>query len=226
MGIRLVLGNLSTKEIEEQTTELTLNASQAVFQPVATLVMATVGFSAFAEAYNSGGAGPWGSDDVALIDAYACDLRLQIQPAHIARRMAQNWWPEKIEFKCSPLPPLNEPPELKLGAFGRFVFGLNQAMFTSFFEDHRKEIEVAHGKLKHWPEVWAFGKVVRDALSHGGALDIRHPLEVQWKKLSYTPADNGKRIINVDLWPGDLIILLTEMEAALPCEDSSYRAAT
>lgn len=219
MVIRLALGNLHDKTVDDHAIPMTIDASEAVFRPVATFMMATVGFAAAMEAYTSGTAHAWGLDDVALLDAHACDLRLEIKPSHIARQMAQNWWPETIEFKCSPLPPLKETSELRLGAFGDYVFGLSQAMVTTFFEDHRPRIAATYGPLKQWPGIWSFAKVIRDTLSHGGALDIRHPLEVSWKKLSYSQADNGKRIINFDVWPGDLIILLKEMEASLPNEE-------
>lgn len=216
VAIRLALGNLDNKSLDNQATPLIVAASEAIFRPVATFMMATVGVAATTEAYTSGTADAWGVDDVALIDAHACDLRLAIRPSHIVREMARNSWPTSIEFKCSELPPLDGTSELRLGVFGDYVFGLGQAMITTFFEDNRHKIEATYGALKHWPGAWRFAKVVRDTLSHGGAVHFRHPFEVRWKKLSYTEADNGRRIVNTDIWPGDLIILLREMEAAIP----------
>lgn len=215
---RLVIGNLATDEIVEPGSQLNISASSAVFEPIATFVMATMGFAALTEAYGAGDgrAHRWRPEDVALFDAYACDLRLEIAPADIASRIVQNWWPDQISFRCSTLPPLNEPPRLNLGSLEHFLFGLSQGMFTSFYENHKDSIRQVHGdEAKRWPAAWAFGRVIRNALSHGGNLDIRGPTNVCWKKLAYTQADHGRRVVNVDLWPGDFFILLTEMEAEL-----------
>jgi hypothetical protein len=216
---RLSLAHPTEDEAERQLPDLVIPRSAAIFEPIATFLMATVGFAALAEAYNSSErlARPWAFDDHAVFDAQACELRLRIAPAQIVTRMVQNWWPESISFECTPMPALNDPPRLNLGSLDHFLFGLSQAMFTSFYENHRELIRKAHGAgTKSWPAGWAFGRVVRNALSHGGQLDIRGPTSVRWKKLAYTQADHGRRIVNVDLWPGDLFVLLIEMEAELP----------
>jgi hypothetical protein len=218
---RLSLAHTAEDEAESRLPDLVIPRSAAIFEPIATFLMATVGFAALAEAYNSPErlARPWALNDHAVFDARACELRLRIAPAQIVTRMVQNWWPESISFECTSVPPSGAPPRLNLGSLEHFLFGLSQAMFTSFFENQRDAIQGVYGK--RWPVAWAFGRVVRNALSHGGNLEIRHPTNVRWKKLAYTQADHGRRIVNVDLWPGDLFVLLTEMEAELPTESGA-----
>lgn len=214
---RIALGNLATDKMDEPVTELTIASDALAFRPIGTFLMAILGFAALAEVYNSSSASRWAPDDTAILDAYACGLRLEVAPALLAASMTSNGWPEKISFRSSQLPPLTEPPKLRLGALEHFLFGLSQALLTSFYEDNRKAVEHVHGKSPaQWPAAWSFGRVVRNALSHGGRLNIRGPLHVRWKRLSYTQADHGRHIVNGDVWPGDLIILLTEMEAQLP----------
>ena len=38
---------------------------------------------------------------------------------------------------------------------------------------------------------------------------------VTWHGLTYTPADNGKKVLPMDLWGGDLIYLLTDLDTHL-----------
>ena len=214
---RIALGNLATDQMDEPVTELVISSGALAFRPIGTFLMAILGFAALTEVYNSGSASRWALDDTAILDAHACGVRLEVAPALLAASMTSNGWPERISFRSALLPPLDGPPQLKLGALEHFLFGLSQALLTSFYEDHRKSVEDVHGKYPaQWPPAWSFGRVVRNALSHGGRLDIRGPLRVSWKQLSYTQADYGRRIVNSDLWPGDLVILLTEMEAQLP----------
>lgn len=217
MGKRITIGNLATDQMDEPIAELVISSAALSFRPIGTFIMAILGFAALTEVYNAGSASRWAPDDVALLDAHACGIRLEVAPAQLVASMTSNGWPEKITFRSAALPPLDEPPQLKLGALEHFLFGLSQALLTSFYEDNRKSIEDAHGKSPdQWPEAWSFGRVVRNALSHGGRLEIRRSLDVKWRRVSYTQADHGRSIVNKDLWPGDLIVLLTEMEAQLP----------
>lgn len=214
---RIALGNLATDQMDEPITELVISSGALAFRPIGTFLIAILGFAALAEIYKSGSASRWSFDDTAILDAHACGVRLEVAPALLAGSVTLNGWPERISFRSARLPPLDEPSQIKLGALEHFLFGLSQALLTSFYEDNRKSVEDAHGKSPaQWPAAWSFGRIVRNALSHGGCLDIRGPLQVSWKKLRYTQADHGRRVINSDIWPGDLIILLTEMEAQLP----------
>lgn len=93
-----------------------------------------------------------------------------------------------------------------------------QALATSFFEGHRNAIDGKFGNIATWPPVWNFARVVRNAMSHGGVINIQNPnaAPVHWNGLTYAPADNGRRILHTDLWPGDLMDLLIEMDGHVP----------
>ncbi|MGV1683472.1 hypothetical protein [Sphingopyxis sp. NJF-3] len=224
MTKRLVLGDLGEGDMEVAQRELIILPQRPIFKPIATFVTAVAGFSMLAEAHNSQArtANVWPRDDTAIFGAMACGLRLSIAPYEIADRMVKNWWPDRLVFQCfadAAKPPTAKP---HLGAIEHYLFGLSQAMLTSYFEDHRQSIEAAHGKKPGgWPAVWNFARVVRNALSHGGALDIRNATSVQWRTLAYTQADHGKAVIFTDIWPGDLIMLMHEMDAALSASSSS-----
>jgi hypothetical protein len=67
----------------------------------------------------------------------------------------------------------------------------------------------------NWPPVSNFSRVVRNAIVHGGRININNqnaPV-VTWRGLSYSHAQFGKEIINTgDLSTGDLILLMIELE--------------
>ena len=69
-----------------------------------------------------------------------------------------------------------------------------------------------------WPPVCNFCRVVRNAIVHGGKINIDSPTAIgaSWRHLHYDHRHNGRTILNQsDLSSGDLIVLMLEMEAAL-----------
>ncbi len=87
-------------------------------------------------------------------------------------------------------------------------------IFTSFYEDHVPWfLANVEGDKSKWPSPWGFGRLIRNAMSHGGALNIDNPNApiIAWYGLSYGPNDNGKRVIGTDLSFADLLILMIEM---------------
>lgn len=71
---------------------------------------------------------------------------------------------------------------------------------------------------KNWPPNINFGRVVRNAIVHGGKIKFTNPAAdpVSWHGLTFSPADNGTVAINAGLLSGgDLIVLMLEMELEL-----------
>lgn len=74
-----------------------------------------------------------------------------------------------------------------------------------------------HGDTKLWPMTVDFGRLVRNAASHGGRIDQRNPSyrSLTWNGLTYSPADNGKQIIGREIFLGDILTLMIEMDDEL-----------
>jgi hypothetical protein len=103
------------------------------------------------------------------------------------------------------------------GAMAETLEGLAQAMFTRYYENHLASIEAVHGKRNKngWPSVLQFSAVVRDAMSHGGTIHMFASIPpVTHYGLTYTPADNGRKILHNDLTCADIFFLMLEMDAA------------
>jgi hypothetical protein len=91
-------------------------------------------------------------------------------------------------------------------------------VFTTFFEDNVEWLQenVNRDKTK-WPGVMGFARVVRNAIAHGGSININDPAATPatWHHLSYGHAQNGQRIIGTELIFGDIMILMFELSDEL-----------
>ncbi len=90
--------------------------------------------------------------------------------------------------------------------------------FVQYFEANRSlAVQKYTTNTQAWPPIWNFGRVVRNALSHGGMVDFRNPnaAPVSWRSLSYGPAQNGRQLLYQDITSVELILLMEEMDAPL-----------
>lgn len=103
------------------------------------------------------------------------------------------------------------------GAVAETYEGFAQAMFTRYWENNLAAIVAAHGKRSagSWPSVLQFGAIVRDAMSHGGTIHMFPGIPpASHFGLTYSPSDNGKKIIHNDLSCADIFLLLLDVDAA------------
>ncbi len=66
---------------------------------------------------------------------------------------------------------------------------------------------------KNWPKISNFARVVRNAATHGGTINIQSATAptVRWYTLSYDHSSYGRSIFGTDLSCADLILLMFEM---------------
>jgi hypothetical protein len=91
-------------------------------------------------------------------------------------------------------------------------------IFVEYYEAFADWLFKNIGHQDKWPEEWRFGRVVRNAISHGGLISFQRSKKerpVIWYNLTYSESDSGREIFGVDLAVGDLLILLFEMNAQL-----------
>lgn len=215
---RMIVGDSSRNVDLTSPSQLVFAANELAFEPMATYLTALHGFVSLLAIYKPGpeGPAPWRPTDVAIFDGAACDVRLVWSPHHVVVPMLLNAWPVTVEFQSFSADPIPPGSVLNLGVVEHFIFGLGQQLLTNFVEGRKAVLRSTYGKVTNWPPIWNFGRVVRNAMSHGGRIRIDDRSVVHWRNLTYSDADNGNPIINVDLWPADLFILVKEMEAALP----------
>ncbi len=87
-------------------------------------------------------------------------------------------------------------------------------IFVDFYERYRPWVESAYGKQSNWPDVFYFARLVRNAISHGGALHFTHDPKrtALWHHLSYDFGHHGTQIIGPRgaFSPADLVFLMMD----------------
>jgi|GEM_PF-4815787 len=98
-----------------------------------------------------------------------------------------------------------------------------KAQFILFYEDGQGSVrDHANHDRNKWDPVWAFARVVRNAIGHG-KVNISDPTfpPVSWHGIEFGPKQNGAPLFGGSFAPPDLILLLLEMHFALVRLDSA-----
>lgn len=123
--------------------------------------------------------------------------------------------PDVIEIAVAALNTAPPAYACKTSGFVGAVEAIFQPFFVNYYERYLDEIRSKFGDSDlTWPAAWQMGWVVRNAISHNGCIYFRsdkHPT-VTWENLSFSHADNDKRLIHAFFSVADLILLLIEME--------------
>lgn len=79
-----------------------------------------------------------------------------------------------------------------------------------------------HGDSSAWSPTLSFARVIRNALAHGGIIEIQltkrtkqPPKPVSWHRLTYSIVDSGRAILGTDLHGPDLIALMFDVDDEL-----------
>lgn len=93
-----------------------------------------------------------------------------------------------------------------------------EGAYLRYYENYVGRVRSKYGNdSKEWPAVWNFGRVVRNAFGHGGAIDIHNPQSppVTWYSITYSHSDNGRQVLFNDISICDVIFLMEEMDAEI-----------
>lgn len=122
---------------------------------------------------------------------------------------------EKIELELRRFEAAPYPHQINAGML---VLHSIPAFFSLFTERAVEWGKTNVGTDYHgWPPVLNFSRVVRNAIVHGGTINISSPSapKVSWRGLAYSFADEGRKAIWTDIGAGDFILLLMDLEAEL-----------
>lgn len=191
---------------------------QRYFADFETYLIALHGFALVVDASDSDQASPYRTGDVVALGCKQSAEQWVWEPAVTVELLVRNISPTLafIERMLCAQPPSHA--TLNLGALDALLYNFGQALATNFYERNLPQVKARFGHgSQTWPSVWNFGRVVRNAMSHGGRITFRnlHAPAVRWRTLQYSPADNGRQILHTDLWPGDLFNLILDMDAAI-----------
>lgn len=189
------------------------------FDDVANYLTCFVSLALLAELYVRGSAAKYGGDHVVVITGKQASVTLTFYPAPLLNGFVAADPPDALEIDVATVD-VPDDAQLHLGPFERPVHVLGQGMFTGFYEREVEHIFKRYGNDRwSWPEAWNFGRVIRNAVSHDGQVNLESSKgSVSWRGLTYGPEDYG-RVVWQDLWPGDLVVLMLDMDAQLRSPD-------
>lgn len=218
MTLRLRIGGDRDILNPAGSTALKFLPTDTAYESVFSFLVAVVGFASLVEVYTSKpdeGAKPWADENYATFDGLLCNVTLRWKPRPVVYSAIMYSPPTEICFEKFEVAPLPLGETVNLGLLEHFIFGLSQMMIVSYVENHKHHLNAKYGSIASWPMVWQFARIVRNAMSHGNKLNITDGKSAMWKGLTYSDTGNGRAVVNADLFPGDLIVLLRELEDAL-----------
>lgn len=194
-------------------------ATHYFFDDLVIYLFSMISFTLTHELYISGNAGIYEEQHRIMLTAKQHSKNLFFYPAKCLNPFfRQLLWPNQIDFteqQSTQVPPYQA---LPLNIYERPSFAFLLSMFVNYYERYKTIIEIKFTQHHpNWPDEWNFGRIVRNALSHGGRINFENPnaSPVYWNLLTYMPKDNGRQIIHTDLWPGDMIYLMRDMNSYL-----------
>lgn len=186
------------------------------FDDIANYLITFISVTLTAELYIRGSAGKYLSNHTLGLQAKQTGRWLRFYPYRLLDDFFRSKWPTTLSFEEENARKPSADAVLKLGMFEKPLLELAQLMFVNYFERRRPDIETQFGEdTTSWPQDWNFGRVVRNSFVHKAGVYFQNPsaAAVQWRNLTYSPSDNGRKIMNGDLWPGDLIYLIMDMDS-------------
>lgn len=167
---------------------------------------------------NPGASFTWNIDHLYTIkgNKKVSGVQFDFKPVTLLDPIINNTYPKKIEIIESKVD--NYMASNIINGLQRVQASMIEASFVHYFETFRVQVETKYGSSNIlWPPVWDFARVVRNAFSHGGVIEIRNPnsTTVSWKGLSYNHSNNGENIMYTDITPVEVILLMEELDLNL-----------
>jgi hypothetical protein len=137
----------------------------------------------------------------------------------ILAALVNQTWPTSISFSAEAMAePVTGGRSLTPTGVQR-VMGIGHAYaFLSYYENVKDRICSHHGFDPRKPTTWAsevfkFAWMTRNAMGHGGTLEIRDPAaSATWRGLTLTRANDGEQMLFNHISGGDLVLLMLDVE--------------
>lgn len=110
--------------------------------------------------------------------------------------------------------PSERPPSAEfIGTTGQTLSHIGGLVFANFFEENLDWLVSHFGSKSQFSEIWTFARIVRNAISHDGTINITsdNAPSGTWHHLTYGYANRGTKIIGPGLYVSDLTILMIEL---------------
>lgn len=151
--------------------------------------------------------------------SHVSNLSLSYAPGAILSEIAQNRLPSTIQMVEGPRTAVSPEDPSSLTIVVELSISLIGSTLIRYYESVIPAVRNRFGTdSTNWPGVWNFGRVIRNALAHHGGrinFDNSRAQPVSWKSLTFSPADNGRQVMFVDITTTEVILLMEDMDAAV-----------
>ncbi len=220
MVLRMSVGVDDSSSVAIPEAFASVPAGSRYFSDFLAYLVSFYGVAQAAEAARTATATRYGPHDFVVLGCRVSPAQWCWRPYDTIADLYSNLPPHHLELTRLGAAPVSATAEMRFApALDRLLSTFGQALGTNYYERHVGDIKRAYGNEQNdWPEPWGFAWMVRNAMAHDGQLAIRDTRRppFRWRGLEYSHLQNGRRILHVDLWPGDLFDLIIDLDAALP----------
>ena len=149
-------------------------------------------------------------------------LEMEVRPASILTPLTQRAWPTAVELRFEVVTDVSEPAPpprayvQDLVGMARLDANIVEHAYVTYYENVVDQIVARHNAVPNRPATLQFARTVRNAFAHGGTINITDARPTgTWGGLTYTAANNGRRIMPNDLAAGDVVLLMLEADALI-----------
>ncbi|WP_146144783.1 hypothetical protein [Phreatobacter cathodiphilus] len=213
--IRLLIGRMEDKpaHIPNTPASFLVHYSDEYFYELSAYLTSIASFLHIPEFYKDREVAGWRPDDCAVFQSRRAGKFIAWKPYETLSQLAHNLNPPDFEFVEIDASYSEDNSPAQFGAISHLFDSYGRSLITSYYQKQQYRLREYYGPIASWPEVWRFGKIVRDAMAHNGRVHISDErLGATWRGLSYSIADNGREVLNGDLLTGDLIYLLRDLD--------------
>lgn len=167
-----------------------------------------------------GGVRPFKEGQHVIFHSRLCDAEYRFWPYDSFRTILEGDWPTSLRFEKhegrTTLDTEFQTPTTMPTSTRELRRRLLEIAFVHFFESIRGKIESKYKKdCSKWPMILNFARVIRNAFAHGGRVhfDSQRAEPIIWKSLTYSPGNEGRRILFEDMGIGDIFKLMEEVDS-------------
>ena len=197
------------------------------FDDLVTLLTSLASFATQMDIYKHGHCKGLNLDDSMILEGCTIPTNLIFWPHKVMPILASGEWPTQLELTKAPHKsgiPKSISFELSSDEIKDVTALTTQGSFIRYYETMISQVEKKFGpNTIDWPQIWNFGRVVRNAFAHGGKITFKNPKasNVSWKNITYSPSDNGRQIMYKDIGHVEVIYLMDEMDSDIQLDDDA-----
>jgi hypothetical protein len=194
----------------------------AFFDPLVTLWCSLSSFNVAIESYHRGGFSKIPSMEDHYIELRGKTVDCIFWCSSIMNQIKNDSWPDELvmAYEAPKSGSVGNKLEFRHAGISGFMYSAVGSCFITYYESNKERVVSKFGEnTSAWPDIWKFGRVVRNSIAHKGVVTITNARSnpVAWRGIQISANSNGQSIFTPQtlIGVGDVIPLMEEMDAVL-----------